>query len=121
MAGELTQVISNLISNATDAVDVGGAIRVRLGCVEGEGPTTVRVSIEDNGSGIAPEHLKNIFEPFFTTKKDVGTGLGLFVAKEIVERHGGSIQVHTQHLNGSAGSVFNIHLPVPTGPQPDAN
>jgi signal transduction histidine kinase len=75
------------------------------------------VLIEDDGPGIAPEHIDRIFEPFFTTKKDVGTGLGLWVSKEIVDRHGGSIQVLSSQVrqksqNGSAGAAFSILLPL---------
>jgi signal transduction histidine kinase len=68
------------------------------------------VAIEDNGPGIAAQDLDRIFEPFFTTKKDVGTGLGLWVTREIVERHGGTIQVNARD-DGSSGAVFNILLP----------
>jgi signal transduction histidine kinase len=71
----------------------------------------VRLDIEDDGPGIAPENLKRIFDPFFTTKKDVGTGLGLWVCKEIAERHGGSIQVQSKNENGSRGAIFTVLLP----------
>jgi PAS domain S-box-containing protein len=112
MDGELTQVVSNLISNAADAVSDGGTIRVRLGCVEDSGDKMVVVMVEDDGPGIASEHRERIFEPFFTTKKDVGTGLGLWVTKEIVERHGGKIQVQPLNGNGATGSAFSVLLPV---------
>ena len=62
-------------------------------CIEDAGKTTVQMLIEDDGPGIADENKERIFEPFFTTKKDVGTGLGLWVSREIVERHGGTIQL----------------------------
>ena len=72
---------------------------------------SIRFKVEDDGPGIAPENLERIFEPFFTTKKDVGTGLGLWVCKEIAERHGGSIQAQSVTANGSRGAVFTVLLP----------
>jgi signal transduction histidine kinase len=112
LAGELTQVVSNLIANATDAVGNGGTIRVKLECLEGAGDKIVQVSIADNGPGISPQHREKIFEPFFTTKKDVGTGLGLWVTKEIVDRHGGRIEVDSVSDNGSSGTTFSVLLPL---------
>jgi PAS domain S-box-containing protein len=110
VTGELRQVIANLISNAADAVEGDGTIRIETWCSDLPEEKVVHVSIADDGPGIAAENLERIFEPFFTTKKDVGTGLGLWVTKEIVERHGGSIHV-TPRNNGSPGAVFNILLP----------
>ncbi len=104
---EVKQVLSNLISNAADAVAVGGTIVVTLRCVEKADRTTVHMLIEDDGPGVADEHRERIFEPFFTTKQDVGTGLGLWVSREIVERHGGSIEL-AKRENGSRGAAFNV-------------
>jgi PAS domain S-box-containing protein len=112
LTGELTQVVSNLIANATDAVSTGGTIRVKLECLEDAGDKMVQVTIADDGPGIAPQHRESIFEPFFTTKKDVGTGLGLWVTKEIVDRHGGRIEVDSGNGNGASGSVFSVLLPL---------
>lgn len=114
LAGELRQVIANLISNAIDAVPENGAIRVRLRCIDAERGKVAEVSVEDNGSGIREEHMAKIFEPFFTTKKDVGTGLGLWVTKEIVERHGGGIQVISRS-KGFPGTSFSVNLPLFVG------
>ena len=111
LAGELKQAMSNLISNAADAVSENGTIRVKLACLKNPDGNVIQVAIEDNGAGIAATHLDKIFEPFFTTKKDVGTGLGLWVTREIIDRHGGTIQVRSGDGNGSRGSVFNILLP----------
>jgi PAS domain S-box-containing protein len=111
--GELKQAISNLISNAADAVGLEGTITVHLQCVEGDGGQTIQVVVEDDGPGIPAEYNDRIFEPFFTTKQDVGTGLGLWVTKGIVDRHGGSIQVRQQNGNANAhGAAFTILLPV---------
>ena len=111
LAGELKQAMSNLISTAADAVSENGTIRVKLACLKSPDGNVIQVAIEDNGAGIAATHLDKIFEPFFTTKKDVGTGLGLWVTREIIDRHGGTIQVRSGDGNGSRGSVFNILLP----------
>jgi signal transduction histidine kinase len=104
---EVKQVLSNLISNAADAVDIGGTIIVTLRCVEAGGRTTVNMLIEDDGPGVADEHKERIFEPFFTTKQDVGSGLGLWVSREIVERHGGSIEL-AEREDGSRGAAFSV-------------
>jgi len=108
----LKQVIANLISNAADAVGARGT--VRLAVLPGSSAATKAVVflIEDSGPGIAAENLYRIFEPFFTTKEDVGTGLGLWVAKEIVERHGGTIEAASGTTNDLPGATFTVTLPV---------
>jgi PAS domain S-box-containing protein len=110
VSGEIKQVVSNLIANAADAVGNGGTIGITLGSFENDGETMFQMVIEDEGPGIPPEHLEHLFEPFFTTKKNVGTGLGLWLTKEIVDRYGGSIEVRTR-VNGAAGAAFCITLP----------
>jgi PAS domain S-box-containing protein len=114
LAGELKQAVSNLISNAADAVSDNGTIRVRLECVESPDGQLVQVLIEDDGPGIGAEHRDRLFEPFFTTKKDVGTGLGLWVTKEIIDRHGGSIEVRPREDKSATGAVFDVLLPSTT-------
>jgi PAS domain S-box-containing protein len=89
-AGEIRQVFSNLILNALDALSPDGELTLNVSDDNGGRPA-VRVEVEDNGSGIQREHLSKIFEPFFTTKKDVGTGLGLWSAKNLVEKHEGQL------------------------------
>jgi PAS domain S-box-containing protein len=111
LAGELKQAVSNLISNAADAVSDNGTIRVKLECIETSDGQLVQVWIEDDGPGIGAEHRDRIFEPFFTTKKDVGTGLGLWVTKEIIDRHGGSIEVRSRENKHSSGAIFSVLLP----------
>ena len=113
LAGEIQQLISNIISNAIDAVPVNGTLKIATSPINLAGRESIQLKIEDNGPGIAPENLKRIFEPFFTTKKDVGTGLGLWVCKEIAERHGGSVYAHSLSENGSKGAVFTVILPYP--------
>jgi PAS domain S-box-containing protein len=118
LSGELKQAVSNLVSNAADAVDVEGTITVRLQCLEENGTSSIEVTVQDDGPGIPAEHSERIFEPFFTTKQDVGTGLGLWVTKGIIDRHGGSLLLRTPN-DGAAprGAAFTIVLPVNGGPQ----
>jgi signal transduction histidine kinase len=89
-AGEIRQVFSNLILNSIDALPPDGVLTLNVSDDNGGRPA-VRVEVEDNGSGIQPDHLGKIFEPFFTTKKDVGTGLGLWSAKNLIEKHDGQL------------------------------
>jgi PAS domain S-box-containing protein len=119
--GELKQVFSNLISNAADAVSPNGIIRVNAQSVDDNPGSAIQVVIEDDGPGIALEHLDRIFEPFFTTKQDIGTGLGLWITKEIVDRHGGSILVRPKNDGESGGAAFTIHLPMVADGQKDAS
>lgn len=109
--GELQQVISNLLSNAIDAVPHHGVITIGAHAVPDGDGMCVEIFIADNGPGIPVEAVDRIFEPFYTTKVGTGTGLGLWIAKEIVERHGGSIAVgpHTGH-GANRGAVFTVRL-----------
>jgi nitrogen-specific signal transduction histidine kinase len=90
--GELKQVLENLLDNAADPVGKKGTITLTFGAAEEDDRTMLRILVEDDGPGIPPEGAQHLFEPFFTTKRDVGTGLGLWLTKEIVERHGGNIE-----------------------------
>jgi PAS domain S-box-containing protein len=110
--GEIRQVISNLLANAIEAVGEGGTISVGTQPVEAGGERAVEFVVADDGHGIAREHLDHIFEPFFTTKSGTGTGLGLWVAREIVERHQGRIEVHPpEEGKGERGITFTVKLP----------
>jgi PAS domain S-box-containing protein len=111
VAGEVRQVFSNLIANAVDALPQGGRLTLRILYHRQDGRRGVRVTIADNGSGIAAEHRANIFEPFFTTKKDVGTGLGLWVAQQIVAKYGGDIRVRSRVTPGASGTIFRMFFP----------
>ena len=108
--GELQQVLANLVSNAIDATEAHGRpLRLHISrTTSGSGQPMLRVSVGDSGIGIAPEHLTRIFEPFFTTKKDIGTGLGLWVTREIVEKLGGKLYVKSRL---GKGTVFSVTVP----------
>ena len=110
LQGEIKQLIANLISNAADAVAPGGKIRISM--VPAEHGDGVEIKIADNGPGVAEKDRAHIFEPFFTTKEDVGTGLGLWVCKEIAERHGGTVQLSLSKDGGLGGAVFTVFLPL---------
>jgi PAS domain S-box-containing protein len=121
--GELRQAIANLFSNAVDAVEHNGNISVRLNCVRDSGEEEIQLLIEDDGPGIPRDDLQRIFEPFFTTKKDIGTGLGLYVTREILERHGGTITVRSGADQNSGpeprktvGACFVLRLPCDRDP-----
>ncbi len=107
LEGEIRQLISNLITNSIDALPPNGTLQVRIS--RNAGPSSrVRMAIADNGAGIAPEHVKKIFEPFFTTKQAVGTGLGLWITKELVKKNGGSIRVRSRM---GQGTIFIVQFP----------
>jgi len=108
--GELRQVISNLITNAIDASSKGGRIIVRVFDSSASEPG-IRVEVEDAGSGIKPLDQERIFEPFFTTKADIGTGLGLWVTRQIIEKHRGKIEFRTSTEEGRSGTCFSVFLP----------
>ena len=114
---QITQVISNIIINADQAMLKGGTIRVRCENVtissENENITLpenknfIRISIEDHGTGMPKEQISLIFDPFFTTKEK-GSGLGLATAYSIIKKHGGQITVESEV---GTGSTFYIYLP----------
>lgn len=108
-ANQLEQVLLNLAINALQALGKGGTIRMSLG---GDASQVV-LEVEDDGPGIAPEVAAGIFHPFFTTKSN-GTGLGLAVAKRIVEEHRGSLSI----LERETGATFQVRLPA-LEPKPD--
>jgi len=72
----------------------------------------VRITVADTGSGIPLENRKHLFEPFYTTKKDVGTGLGLWITRGIVEKHGGMIHFRSKTRAGMSGTAFSLFLPL---------
>jgi signal transduction histidine kinase len=103
---QIVHAIVNLLQNAADAmVEVDRRVlSIRAQAEKNE----MQVVISDTGAGIAPENLPKIFEPFFTTKGDWGTGLGLYITKQVVEEHGGTVSVDTS----PRGASFTISLPL---------
>ena len=114
--GEVRQVIVNLLGNAIDATLSGGCITVRTTASFDwrEGLRGLTITVADTGSGMSDETIARLFEPFFSTKGITGTGLGLWVSKEIVDRHHGYIRVRSRMASGdvAGGTVFRIFLPV---------
>ena len=107
---EILQVLVNLMINAIHAMKAGGALTLGSECQNG----SVTLRITDTGSGIPEQHLANLFVPFFTTKPaGVGTGLGLYSAKTITEKHGGQISVQSEV---NKGTTFSLHFPAFTQP-----
>ena len=102
---QINQVLLNLLLNAIQSMDKPGIIRVVL---RQDDDDAVEITVSDQGKGIAAEHLPNIFRPFFTTKGH-GTGLGLSLARRIVESHGGTIEVES---TPGTGTRFTVELPI---------
>lgn len=114
LAGEIRQAFSNLITNAIDAMPGGGTLVLRISKSHewsGSHLRGVRITFLDTGSGIQPKHKKNIFQPFFTTKADVGTGLGLWITRGIIEKHRGAIRMKSRTRPDSHGTAFSVFLP----------
>ena len=104
----LTQALLNLVINALQAVERKGRVEVNAAVSDG----MVCVAVSDNGPGIPPEKLASIFDPYFTTKAE-GSGLGLWIAQQIVAAHGGNLQAQ----NGPAGgAVLTMRLPLKREP-----
>jgi len=107
---QMTQVITNLVKNAVDAMPSGGEIRIKLEDL----PEEIMITVSDTGTGIKEEFRSKIFEPFFTTKGiGQGTGLGLATAYGIVKMHKGQItlQSNDDPAKGPTGTSFRIVLP----------
>ena len=107
-APEIRQVFANLIRNAVEAVEPGGAIQLRVRTTRSG---MRRIMVADNGRGISPQTRRRLFQPFVTSKGAAGNGLGLWVSQGIVKKHGGRIQVRTCDIPGRSGTVFAVVLP----------
>jgi len=138
--GEIRQVINNLVSNAIDAMPRGGRLIIRsreatdwasargtpdiargaTDLTRGTPPGRGHVlTVADTGSGIPPETQARMFEAFFTTKGFGGTGLGLWISKEIMDRHHGRIRLRSSQRDPHRGTVFTLFLPFDSNPTPD--
>ena len=105
--GEMLQVFSNIIANAIDAMPQGGTLNISIRNLMSSAGDGVQVIIRDGGTGIRKEDLERVFEPFFTTKGDHGTGIGLWVAKQLVERRTGKFlsQVALRRVTAARASL----------------
>jgi PAS domain S-box-containing protein len=113
--GEIRQVLANLVGNAIDALPDGGNIMLRTSLSRDwkTGRSGVRISVADNGTGMSVPTLTRIFEPFFSTKGITGTGLGLWVSREIIDKHKGTLRARSrERREGCAGgTVFTLFIP----------
>lgn len=115
-AGEVRQVIANLLMNAVDAMPAGGRLQVRARRSRNWADPTlrgVRITVADTGQGMDAEVRARIFEAFFTTKDVTGTGLGLWVSHEIILKHHGLVHVRSRTAEGgkNSGTVFQLFFP----------
>ena len=121
--GQISQVINNIVINANQAMPEGGIIRIAAeNLILEENPGLplkpgryIRVTIKDQGVGIAEKHLSNVFDPYFTTKQE-GSGLGLATSFSIIKKHDGHITVESQL---GVGTTFQIYLPASDRPVPE--
>jgi PAS domain S-box-containing protein len=114
LAGEIRQVLANLIRNALDAMPSGGRLRVRVRPSTDwrRGEPGVRITVADTGFGMKPETRRQIYDPFFTTKGTSGTGLGLWVTAGILARHRGSMHLRSKTTPGTSGTAFTLIFPM---------
>jgi signal transduction histidine kinase len=110
-AGQLHQVLLNLLLNATSATADGGRVEVSAARGQRDGAPAVVIAVRDSGAGIPPEALPHVFDPFFTTREN-GTGLGLSISHAIVRDHGGSIDITSRP---GTGTTVSVALPVEAG------
>ncbi len=115
--GELLQVFSNIVANAIEAMPQGGVLGISVRKMMRAGGDGVVITIRDNGLGIKKEGLERVFEPFFTTKGELGTGIGLWVAKQLVEKRGGQISIASSTEIGNSGTTVTIYIPLAVPPQ----
>jgi signal transduction histidine kinase len=116
--GEIRQVLVNLIANAIDAMPHGGDLLVR-GSIRPHPRTFVpglQITVADHGDGISAKALTRLFEPFFTPKGNTGTGLGLWLTKDIIDRHQGFIRIRNHRR--PHGAIFSFWIPESPSTQP---
>ena len=118
--GEILQVISNLIANSIDAMPQGGVLKILTSKAVNASAKGIRVTIQDSGKGIEQQNLPRLFEPFFTTKGNLGTGLGLWIVKELVDRHGGQVSIASSTKPAESGTTVTVFLPL-GGPRSQSN
>ncbi|MGB0122950.1 MAG: PAS domain-containing protein [Silvibacterium sp.] len=115
LAGDLRQVFANLIANALDAMSHGGRLVLRLRRSRdwrSRRSLGIRITFLDTGCGMDIQTRHRIYEPFFTTKKESGTGLGLWVTAEIIDRQLGDLRVWSSRIPGRSGTAFSLFIPL---------
>ena len=110
--GEMIQVISNLVMNSIYAMASGGTLSISLN--DTEDPDGVIMSVKDSGAGISETDMPRVFEAFFTTRRTIGTGIGLFVSRQFVEGHGGTIRIKSSQSEEDHGTTVEVFLPART-------
>jgi two-component system CheB/CheR fusion protein len=114
MLSETHQIFANLIANAIEAMQRDGRLLIRIRPSKDwrdQATPGMRVTICDTGGGIDRATASRIFEPFFTTKTETGTGLGLWVVAQLLERQKGSVRVWSSRRPGASGTAFSVFLP----------
>jgi PAS domain S-box-containing protein len=114
MPSEVQQIFANLISNAIDAMPDGGRLGIRVHASRDWRNETVqgmRITFHDSGTGISRTAMRHVFEPFFTTKAETGTGLGMWVVAQLIERHQGHVQLWSARKPGRSGTAISVFLP----------
>src|SRR6201996_2456534 len=111
--GEIRQILVNLVANAFDSMRSGGSLvlRSRRAAVHGDGRSEIRIAVVDTGSGMAAEVKQRLFEPFFTTKGIGGTGLGLWITKDLVRKNQGSIKIRSSTRPALSGTFVSLRFP----------
>jgi two-component system CheB/CheR fusion protein len=115
LAGDLRQILANIVANAVDAMMSGGSLTLRVSASvdwRNQERPGIRTTIADSGTGMDPETLRKIYEPFFTTKTETGTGLGMWVSAQLVERLQGDLRVSSTTRLGRSGTAFSLFLPL---------
>jgi two-component system, chemotaxis family, CheB/CheR fusion protein len=115
LAGDLRQIFANIISNAVDAMKSGGSLTIRVSASfdwRNQERRGIRTTIADSGTGMDTSTLRKMFEPFFTTKGETGTGLGMWVSAQLVERLQADLQVLSTMRPGRSGTAFSLFLPL---------
>lgn len=110
--GEMVQVVSNLVMNSIYAMSSGGLLQ--LSFEETNEPDGIELIVRDTGHGISETDMPKIFDAFFTTRSTIGTGIGLFISKQFIEGHGGTIAIESDQSPENHGTVARVFLPAET-------
>ncbi len=116
--GELLQVLSNIVANAIEAMPKGGVLNISVRNMMRAAGDGIQIIVRDEGLGIKKDDLEKVFEPFFTTKGELGTGIGLWVAKQLIEKRAGQISIASSTEPGNSGSTVTIFIPFAMPPSP---